>query len=1014
MDIATQRTQLQTQLTKLETAKKMELRKRALPITKPSQAKLSYIEKRSADIRRDIATVTDYEAKNYHLKSGEWIDKTSYNKLDQEAQDYLNKHGIEKYNESVAEQNRIAEAEQTKLQRDNTKLDTGEWVDKGFYRGLNSADRRYLNKYGVAKFNKYQETEYKQSTTQLGTGERIDKSFYNALDKNAKDYLNKYGVGWFNKYYVPANKWVADYIAKHYTQIGDSWIKKTDWAAMGEDAKNYIRKYGAGWYNKYFVPAQEWVAATVTKQIEAQEAATIALKDYGTTYKTAQAAYNAGVITLAELSKWKNIELFPKGREGYKPITGYALWDAWKGGVSFNTLLAAGFSRAAITEVKTYNTILSNLKPYTDNKGNINIAEALDDKKVTAANLKAIGVSDKAITEAQQQIEWEATAPVYKVKAFKLLRTITPGVAHPLFPVPRIKPTPAELAAGFTVATRRTQEFALVMTPIVSTVVLWDKMTPTWRAISIAMDIACLVPFARMAVASTKQGLFAATKMGALSGARASIGKDVIRLARAENAATKITAGYLSKAYGKLVGKYYTAMMNAQLKYMGDLAKVARLRQTGAATKMIDRAAKFAEVAERNLVAKAERFVKSTRGKVGFDDPRAATIMNDIPKDIARNTRSAVDSLTISKANINALEAEVRSAEARLRTAQEKFPDPAKWSDLLYDLMLKQSRLIQAKLGDVKRLQTLLIEARAKGKITEAARLEKELDTAIKSLEVEWGRGGWLTRGGDGGVATIEKPWTGLISGEKTRAELIGLGRGTQAMREREAIALGLKTLPPAISKVVIAGTGVKIGKQEWVAPKEAVKASEAAQVKAYTAAAIKAMNEAAIKAAQQNLTEPKIEAMAKAATAPVLKSITSVRVKTAVKQAIRKVRPLRVKIPLKLADGTTLSLTLKQYAGIIAWKQGFMYKMIYPPYGDKQIVNSRKPIGGVTYASGVGSAYKSIIAKGGKVPTVITRDLGIFDIRIVTPKGSRKPKLHYKRDIRQRTRTTPQITTMR
>jgi len=1023
MSLATQRTQLQTQLTGLETARQKELRKRDLPITRPSQAKLSYIEQQKAAIKGDITTITEYEAKNYQLKSGEWIDKAKYNKLNSAAKAKLNKLGIEKYNASVAEQNRLAEAEQAKFKVANVELGTGEWVSKEFYKRLSSTDKQYLNKHGVTKFNKHKEAEYEQSTVLLSTGERVDKKFYNELDKNAKDYLNTYGVTQFiggkdkktgiSWGYLGVQKWLAGELEKNWKQVGGSWIKKTEWAKMSQYVKDYIEKFGIKAYNEMYIPAQKWLAETTTKQLEAQEAAIAELKDYGTTYKTAQAAYKAGVITLKELQAWKNIELFPKGREGYKPMIGYDLLAAWKGGVSFNTLLAAGFSRTAITAIKTYNTTMNSLKPYTDNKGNINIAKALSDKKVTATNLKAVGISDKDIAKAQEQVAWEGTMPVYKVQAFKLLRAITPGVAHPLFPVPSHKPTPEELAIGFTVATRRTQKFALVMTPVVSTVVLWDSMSPTWRAISIAMDVACLVPFARMAVASTKQGLFATVKMGALSGARASIGKDVIRLARAESAATKITAGYLSKAYGKLVGKYYTLMMNAQLRYMGDLAKVARLRQTGAANKMIDRAAKFAEASERNLVTKAEQFVKSTRGKVGFDDPRAATIMNDIPKDIARNTRSAVESLTISKANIKALEAEVRSAEATLKAAQEKFHDPSKWSDLLYDLMLKQSRLIQAKLGDVKRLQTLLIEARAKGKFVLAEKLQKELDTAIKSLEVEWGRSGFLTKGGEGGVATIAKPWTGLLSGEKTKTELVGLGRGTIAMRQKEAMSLGLQILPPAISKLVVAGTGVKTGKMEWTAPKETVKASEAAQVKAYTDTVIKAMEEAAIKAAQQNLTEAKIEAMAKAATAPILKTITSVKVKTAVKQAIRRVTPLRVKIPLKLPGDETLKLTIKQYAGILAWKQGIMYKMIYPPYGEKNIINSRKPIAGVKYSSGVGSAYKSIIAKGGTIPKVILRDLGIFDIRIVTPKGG-KPKLHYKRDIKQRTRTTPGITGVR
>lgn len=85
------------------------------------------------------------------------------------------------------------------------------------------------------------------------------------------------------------------------------------------------------------------------------------------------------------------------------------------------------------------------------------------------------------------------------------------------------------------------------------------------------------------------------------------------------------------------------------------------------------------------------------------------------------------------------------------------------------------------------------------------------------------------------------------------------------------------------------------------------------------------------------------------------------------------------------------------------------MYKMIYPPYGVKDIVNSRKTLAGVKYHKGVGSAYKSVLAKGGVVPREVLRDMGIMDLRFRTDRPtSKKPKLFYKRDIHQRTTTTP------
>jgi len=91
----------------------------------------------------------------------------------------------------------------------------------------------------------------------------------------------------------------------------------------------------------------------------------------------------------------------------------------------------------------------------------------------------------------------------------------------------------------------------------------------------------------------------------------------------------------------------------------------------------------------------------------------------------------------------------------------------------------------------------------------------------------------------------------------------------------------------------------------------------------------------------------------------------------------------------------------------MVGWKQGFIYKLIWPNYGQNNITNTRKPIPGVPYHKGPESAYRSIVRLGGKVPPTIRRDMGIMDLEIRTPKGG-KPKLIFRPDIHQRTRVTP------
>lgn len=112
--------------------------------------------------------------------------------------------------------------------------------------------------------------------------------------------------------------------------------------------------------------------------------------------------------------------------------------------------------------------------------------------------------------------------------------------------------------------------------------------------------------------------------------------------------------------------------------------------------------------------------------------------------------------------------------------------------------------------------------------------------------------------------------------------------------------------------------------------------------------------------------------------------------------------------------------LTEEQKAGSIAWKQGWCYHLIYPPYGEKEILHSSKPFPGVRIHKGEGSAYKSPVREKGTVPHTVERDMGIVDIKFTTPKkysfiaGKEEqvkyPKVHYRPDPKQKTKVTSAI----
>jgi len=118
---------------------------------------------------------------------------------------------------------------------------------------------------------------------------------------------------------------------------------------------------------------------------------------------------------------------------------------------------------------------------------------------------------------------------------------------------------------------------------------------------------------------------------------------------------------------------------------------------------------------------------------------------------------------------------------------------------------------------------------------------------------------------------------------------------------------------------------------------------------------------------------------------------------------------PPRVPPPvvITLPDGSGQELTKEERRGAVGWKQGFMYKLIWPPYGQNNIVNTRKPIKGIKYHTGPQSAYRSITKIGGKIPDTIKRDMGIMDITITTPKTG-KPSMRFELDRKQKTKLTP------
>lgn len=122
---------------------------------------------------------------------------------------------------------------------------------------------------------------------------------------------------------------------------------------------------------------------------------------------------------------------------------------------------------------------------------------------------------------------------------------------------------------------------------------------------------------------------------------------------------------------------------------------------------------------------------------------------------------------------------------------------------------------------------------------------------------------------------------------------------------------------------------------------------------------------------------------------------------------------PPRTTVPKKVTSIITYiekksdskkKLTPEQLEGAIAWKQGFIYHLHYPPFGANDVFYSREPIPGVKYHEGIGSAAKSAVTLYGEIPQNVRLDMGIVDVDISRAERTGQPKLRFKGDPKQKT----------
>jgi len=562
------------------------------------------------------------------------------------------------------------------------------------------------------------------------------------------------------------------------------------------------------------------------------------------------------------------------------------------------------------------------------------------------------------------------------------------------------------------------KEIGLGMIPVYGTIRNWDNMSPTWRGISIAMDVAVIVPFI-------------AAGARAIKGAVAPLRAQASALAKAELTASKGMARTLSETYAtaskvagvsvnnRALARSYTSMIKAQGNYLKQLARVTEITAKGG---RVSSKIKLAlSKSELNLRSKASIFVdklnvanssiKGTKNiPVRFDSAEVKALMRGLPNEMVQNSKAAIRALEIRPQNIKTLTRAVASAETKLKAAQTKHPtDPSKWVDLMYDLTKAEGKLAQARTGSVTEIYQKLLKAREAGQTAKAAKLEKQLAQAIKSMEVEWGRLGFST-GGRVAVDVGTKPFwptTGIspaaIQAATASRGLSGAQAGVAAIIVKAGIGEWEKTTGVTTPDIVEAAK--KIAK---TMPK--TKGTTTPEVVAMT----NKMVEEAIKNSLKGQTESEIKAQVTSEVKPMLDYLVDTKAIT--QQQFKALLSTTVKVATKLARNIKTGKKAKPVPPILPkvktnkegrpiyppgtvvfrmgkTKRGAEYKAMLPPYNQAKLVSSKLPPVGMKRTSGTPSETLTVIGDK-KLPFEnISADLGVVDVFVDT----KKKKIRFK-----------------
>lgn len=440
------------------------------------------------------------------------------------------------------------------------------------------------------------------------------------------------------------------------------------------------------------------------------------------------------------------------------------------------------------------------------------------------------------------------------------------------------------------------------------------------------------------------------------------------------------------------------------------------------------------DAAAKGYIAGDESMVRS--GYSGLKNT-----LDDLPRDIPRQTEEAIRELMSGKGNkgrITALEVDIKKLRTEIEGIREKHPtDPSAYSDLTAELRAKESYLEVLRSGDIKTMEAELIATRdtitdlkklSKLKMSEKSRLQlfqdlKEAEDKATALEANLYKG--LNQAEEivsvkaeynpkTGAYTTYKETEPMIAGSQIKTKpkgklpiLSGGGSSTKPSTatmtpEQVALLTGATndsyyqgrplTVVETTTKPVSVPKWKPTSAPEWETAKQGATApdvSASAAVTAKTAQKLQTISES--KANTENISETRPAFQTQPQTQAQTKA--QVQTKTAVKTALKfspnkepNMKFIGIRFPVP-PQGGGKKKRKKMPKGSVTWQQGIGWWTRKPPYRLKDSeFTLKKPIGAVAVKDSK-SAFDTIQTISGLPPDKIpTMPMGIVDVKVTNP----------------------------